>query len=321
MKNKENVMKKMLVKGISAVVLLSAWVVLAGASTLEIVDEGQKPAGTVDTQALPPDVQKALSLSGATSSSTNAVPPDAQKTAAVSAPGATEKAVVSSTPGLLEPATSGPGAVQKTGKKTRPMPPPIIETNGEPTTYTLGPDDVIEIVVRRHEEFSGTYPINAEGKIQYKFVGDIEVKGLTKNELKDKLIEILSKYIISPDVDVTIIEYRSKVIYVIGEVGAPGKYYMKADKISLREAVVQAGLPTLNASMRRTVMVRPDKSKSPKSFKVDLYALLYEGRMSLDLEMLPGDVVYVPATLFAKIGRLINPVAQPIYVAGEFGAY
>lgn len=194
-----------------------------------------------------------------------------------------------------------------------PLPPTGAPSGvGEPTRYTLGPDDLIEIIVRRHPEFSGNYPINAEGKIQYKFVGDIEIKGLTKTEVKDKITGILSKFVINPDVDVTILEYRSKVIYVIGEVGAPGKYYMKADKVSVREAVVQAGLPMLSASMRKTQLIRPDKSGRPKEKRIDLYALLYEGKLNLDQDMYPGDVLVVPATLFAKIARIINPVVAPI---------
>lgn len=182
----------------------------------------------------------------------------------------------------------------------------------EPTRYTLGPDDVIEIIVRRHPEFSDKFIINAEGKIQYKFVGDIEIRGLSKTEVKEKIAQILSKFIINPDVEVTILDYRSKVIYVIGEVGGPGKYYMKADQISLREAVVQAGLPTLSASMRRTQLIRPDKSGKPKIQTIDLYALLYEGKLNLDQIMYPGDVLVVPATVFAKIMRVVSPITAPV---------
>lgn len=182
----------------------------------------------------------------------------------------------------------------------------------EPTHYTLGPDDVIEVIVRRHPEFSEKFIINAEGKIQYKFVGDIEIKGLTKTEVKEKITQVLSKFIINPDVEVTILDYRSKVIYVIGEVGSPGKYYMKADEISLREAVVQAGLPTLSASMRRTQLIRPDKTGKPKIKTIDLYALLYEGKLNLDQIMYPGDVLVVPATVFAKIMRVVSPITAPV---------
>ena len=55
----------------------------------------------------------------------------------------------------------------------------------DPTKYTLGSDDVVDITVMRHPEFSGQYPVNMEGKIQYKFVGDIDVNGFTKKELEE----------------------------------------------------------------------------------------------------------------------------------------
>ncbi|MFH0877228.1 MAG: polysaccharide biosynthesis/export family protein [Candidatus Omnitrophota bacterium] len=213
---------------------------------------------------------------------------------------------------VLERATDEKFPEPRGKKSTKPPLPVASKTVDEPTRYTLGPDDVIEIIVRRHSEFSGQYPVNSEGKIQYKFVGDIEIKGLTKTEVKDRVAGILSKFIINPEVDVTIMEYRSKVIYVIGEVGAPGKYYMKADQVSLREAVIQAGLPTLSASMRRTQHIRPSKDGKPMENRVDLYALLYEGKLNLDTEMIAGDIVFVPATFFAKVMRVISPVAAPV---------
>jgi len=182
----------------------------------------------------------------------------------------------------------------------------------EPVRYTLGADDVIEITVRRHPEFSGQYAMNSEGKIQYKFVGDIQLSGLTKNEVEEKVTQIISQFVIEPEVDVLIAEYRSKVIYVVGEVGNPGKFYMRADKIPVREAVVQAGLPTLSASMRKSRLIRPDTSGNPEYQLIDLYKLLYEGDLKLNKDMQTGDVLYVPATFFAKVMRIINPVAAPV---------
>ncbi len=178
--------------------------------------------------------------------------------------------------------------------------------------YTLGPDDIIQIDVLRHPEFSGAYPINSEGKIQYKFVGDITAAGYTRKEFKDKLTKILATYIVNPDVEVTIMEYRSKVYYVVGEVGRPGKYYMRADSILVREAVVEAGLPTLASAMRRSKLITPDAKGKPKNKNIDMYSLLYEGNLKLNVEMKPGDVLYVPATMFAKIMRVISPVAAPV---------
>jgi len=189
--------------------------------------------------------------------------------------------------------------------------------NFDPTKYTLGPDDVIEITVLRHPEFSGTYSVNQEGKIQYKFVGDLEVTGFTKTKLEEKVKEIISSYVINPEVNVAIVEFKSKVIYVLGEVGTPGKFYMRSESIPVREAVVQAGLPTLAAAMRRCLLVTPDKSGKPKSRLVDLYSVLYGGDLKKNVEMRPGEVLYVPATVMAKIIRVISPVTQTVGVAAS----
>jgi len=213
-------------------------------------------------------------------------------------------------------ASSGqPAVVEVSVPESAPAVGTIGITSDEPVKYTLGVEDIISIEVRRHPEFSGEYRINSEGKIQYRFVGDIFVSGMTKNELKAKLTQILSAYLIEPAIDVAIVEYRSKVFYVIGEVGQPGKYYMMADEIPIREAVVQAGLPLLSASAGKTKLITPDKDGKPKTTKIDLTKMLYKGDLRQNVMMKPGDVLYVPATLVTKFMRNIAPVAQPVQAA------
>jgi len=187
----------------------------------------------------------------------------------------------------------------------------------DPTRYTLGPDDVIDITVMRHTEFSGVFPVNQEGKVQLKFVGDIDVTGLTKSELEKKIKEVIATYVTEPEITVTILEYKSKVIYVLGEVGMPGKYYMRSESIPVREAVVQAGLPTLSAAMRRCQLVTPTKEGKAKNKAVDLYSVLYGGDLKKNISMVPGDVLYVPATVMAKIIRVISPVTQTVGVTAS----
>lgn len=186
--------------------------------------------------------------------------------------------------------------------------PPIIT---EDVKYILGPNDVIAIEVRRHPEFSGQYAINSEGKIEYKFVGDVVVNDLTKAHLKERLCDILSEYIIDPEVEVTIVAYLSKVFYVVGEVSNPGKFYMRGNSISVREALVQAGLPTHTAAMKACRLITPNDDGNKKNYDtVDAMSLLYEGNLTENLEMKPGDVLYVPATIMAKVIRVISPVTN-----------
>jgi polysaccharide export outer membrane protein len=215
-------------------------------------------------------------------------------------------------------------SAESTAGQAGPSPDQLLEVAKESvinftdmTNYTLGAEDVIQVDVQRHPEFSGIFPVNLDGKIQYKFAGDIEVTGLNKKELEDKIKNTISVYIINPDVTVTILDYKSKVIYVLGEVGQPGKYFMRAESMPVREAAVLAGLPTLSAAMRRCQLITPDKSGKAKIKYVDLYSLLYGGDLTKNIDMHAGDVLYVPATVMAKVMRIISPVTQPVIQAGS----
>lgn len=182
----------------------------------------------------------------------------------------------------------------------------------EAVKYTLGPDDIISIDVRRHPEFSGQYTINSEGKIEYKYVGDVIVKGLTKKELETRLSEVLGDYLLKPEINIQIVAYLSKVFYVIGEVNRPGKFYMRGDTITVREALIQAGLPTDGSATRKCRLITPDESGQYKFIEVNVFKLLYEGDLRENRIMKPGDVLYVPSTIIAKIIKVVSPVTRAV---------
>ena len=187
---------------------------------------------------------------------------------------------------------------------------------GDPSTYTLGVEDVIEIAVLRHPELSGQYIINNEGKIQYEFIGDIAVAGKTKDEIKSLLTDLVSTYVITPDLTIKIAGYNSKVVYVIGEVGAPGKIFMRGDTMTIHEALVQAGLPLLSAATRKCRLITPAADGMAETKYIDIFKLLYEGDLRENLVMEPGDTLYIPATVLAKAMRVISPVTTPVREAG-----
>ena len=185
--------------------------------------------------------------------------------------------------------------------------------------YTLGVNDVIEVEISRHPEVSGQYVLNNEGKIQYEFVGDVELAGLTKQEATQKLKEELGKFIILPEVLVKIAGYNSKIVYVVGEVGHPGKIYMQGDTITVREALVQAGLPLLSAKTTKGSLITPSADGNPFQKNFNVYKLLYKGDLRENLVMQPGDTLYLPPTIMAKALRVIQPVATPISEAAGAG--
>ncbi|MBU4305463.1 MAG: polysaccharide export protein [Candidatus Omnitrophica bacterium] len=180
--------------------------------------------------------------------------------------------------------------------------------------YTLGKMDVVDINVRRHAEFSGRFPVGPNGKIQYPFVGDIVLENLTRQEAAERLKDIITKYIESPEVDVTIVEYNSKVVYVMGAVARPGKYAMRNEFMPVREAVIAAGLPRENvASLRRAMIIRPQENGKPLVKKVNLLRLLYEGKLDINYDLRSGDIIVLPTTALYKVSTILEQIVSPFF--------
>ena len=185
--------------------------------------------------------------------------------------------------------------------------------------YTLGRDDVIRVQVRSQPDFSGDFIVGPDGYIQYNYVGDIPVAGMTKYEVEQVLTKFLERYVRVPDVSVIIVAYNSKAVYVIGEVQRPGKYVMRGDVIKLREAIIAAGLPTPAAALWRTHIVQPDL-KDPKVRKVNLKTILYRGKLRDDLDLYPGEIVVVPSTVLTSVNRFLSQLLNPITRAASAAA-
>jgi len=233
----------------------------------------------------------------------NQQPTTQNQSATESHTAATESHAVTSTQ-----RTYGQGAAMRAYEAARPY----MASDIANSHYTLGPNDVLTITVQRHPEVSGKYIINMEGKIQFDFVGDIVLSGMTKDEAAKVVIKRLQKYIIKPDVTVVITEYNSKVVYVVGEVGAPGKIYMRSDTMSLRDALLAANLPQLTAATDKATLFTPSANGDVVLKKVNVYNLLFKGDLRENYIMKPGDTIYLPPTLWAKIARFLNPITQPI---------
>lgn len=195
---------------------------------------------------------------------------------------------------------------------------PYMEIVGEGSQYTLGIDDVITIIVRDQPDFSGRFVVDPEGNVQYNFVGNVKADGKTKEQLKADLVEALKRFVRYPEVAVMISQYRSKAVYVFGHVHAPGKYAMKGDKITVKDAVVAAGLPRADGALKRVYVIRPLKdAKGDEKIerkKVDLKKLLYKGETVDNFILQPGDTIVVNQRYFDKFvnnfSRIVGPVFQ-----------
>jgi polysaccharide export outer membrane protein len=176
----------------------------------------------------------------------------------------------------------------------------------------LGPDDVLQIITRNHDEFSGKFIVDPYGKILIPTIGEIKAEDLTREKFTDVLREEISKYVQDPNVMVSIMQYRSKVVYILGEVRSPGKYPVEGDSIALRDAIAAAGFPTGLAATWRVYIIKP-RTVRPTFKIVNLYKILYRGKMKNNVTLTPGDIVYVPATMLGKLSNSLSYLLDPFF--------
>lgn len=215
----------------------------------------------------------------------------------------------------VSPATANPTA------QTAPLP---TKTNlGAPAInwgpYTLGPDDVVHITVRNQPDFTGMYVVGRDGKIQYGFIGDVDANGLTKEELAKNIEEKLTRYVRVPSVVVTIIGFNSKAIYILGRVARPGKYAMRGDSIKIRDAVIAAGLVVHHAKLRKVHIVKSDPTK-PSYRIIDLQRVLYKGQMKENIDLVAGDIIVIPTTVWGTVNDFLSELLAPAGHAGTVAA-
>lgn len=195
-----------------------------------------------------------------------------------------------------------------------------VPTNLGGTTFTMGPytlgrDDVVHIAVQGQPDFTGTYLVGPDGAIQYGFVGDIRAEGLAKDELAQLVTEKLKKYVRIPSVHITIVGFNSKAIYILGQVAKPGKYAMRGDSVKIRDAVIAAGLVTTHAALGRVHIITSDPN-DPTYRIVNLKRVLYKGRMKDNIDLVNGDIVLVPSTVWGAISDFITSLTNPASKAG-----
>jgi len=106
--------------------------------------------------------------------------------------------------------------------------------------YAVGPSDVISINLTDTEDIDGSYIIGPNGNIDLPFIGTINIKNLTLNETKKKLISVLKKYYKNYDLLVKIEEFNSSKVYILGAVKNQVTIELNQKPIKLIDAAIQA---------------------------------------------------------------------------------
>jgi polysaccharide export outer membrane protein len=188
--------------------------------------------------------------------------------------------------------------------------------------YRIGPEDVLRIAVYGHPDLSQTVAVQADGTFVFPLVGRVPAAELAPPELERRLRDLLGRsFIRDPQVAVSVQQYRSKVVFVMGEVSRPGTYPLVGTR-RLVEVLARAGPMTPRAAAE-VVVVRPRSAAAQpvlpaeaggapaavdaEVIRVDLRRI-QAGDLGQNVELLSRDTVFVPAAprVFVS-GRVPHP--------------
>ena len=162
----------------------------------------------------------------------------------------------------------------------------------EERSYTIGPDDLLNVVVWKNESLSKEVRVRPDGKITLPLINDIQAAGLTPNVLRDVIAKRLEKFIEVSGVTVMVKEINSSKVSVLGQVKKPGIYPLRGD-LTVLDAIAMAEGFNEFAATDRMVIIRKN-GRETNWIKVR-YNDMIQGRVSGDhLFLAAGDTLVVP---------------------------
>ena len=157
--------------------------------------------------------------------------------------------------------------------------------------FMLGPADIIHVNVWKNTDLSQTVTVGPDGFISLPLLSDIHVAGMTANELAQELSTKLTSYIMNPQVTVSVVDIRSRLVYVLGQVGKPGSYPL-IGPINVLQLIAQAGGLSTYANRKGITILRTSKGGTEK-IRFNYNNVVHgDGKQNVFLQ--PGDTVVVP---------------------------
>lgn len=164
--------------------------------------------------------------------------------------------------------------------------------------YLLQPGDLVELQVYKETDMDRTLRISTQGTIAFPLIGNINIAGLNVSQAESKIENELKSYLKNPSVSLLIKEYANKTLYVLGQVKKPSSIPIPPEKnMTLLEAITSAGGFTDIAAISRVKILRMEDGKQ-RSIEVDVSQITKDGNKQLDITLKPGDVIFVPQSLF-----------------------
>ena len=162
--------------------------------------------------------------------------------------------------------------------------PPTPSLGANEAAYKLATGDRIRINVFNHDELSGEYLLDGEGRFSMPLIGVVDAEDLNSSELEALLVERFKPdFLVNPRIFIQLITYRP--YYLIGESLGTGPFPYVAGMTYLT-AIANAGGYTYRAKKDWVYVIRGD---DPAQVEI---------KLSVEEKVQPGDIVRIAERLF-----------------------
>ncbi len=176
--------------------------------------------------------------------------------------------------------------------------------------YLVGSGDVLKIDVYDNADLETTVRVTNNGTIVMPLLGQVKVGGMRLSDVTDKLTELLEDgYLINPQVNIFIEDFRSKKAVILGHVNKPGLIELRGNTTFL-EIVSHAGGFKEEAGDTATIKrIFHDKKEV---IVVNIKSIVEGGDLSQNIPILDGDTIFVSKSGMCYVtGEVDDPDAYP----------
>ena len=158
--------------------------------------------------------------------------------------------------------------------------------------FTIGPEDLLGIIVWREPDVSSDVTVRPDGMVTLPLIRDVKAAGLTPQELGDRVQTALREYITDASVTVVVRQMNSRKAYITGEVAKPGAYPLTSAMTVMQLIAVAGGLTEFAEG--KSISVMRVENGQTKTFLFDYKNVANGKKPRQNIVLRPGDTVVVP---------------------------
>jgi len=167
-----------------------------------------------------------------------------------------------------------------------------------PAEYRLHSGDVIQVQIYGEDDLASKARLNESGTVILPLLSALELGGMTVSQAKDCICDAYKKdYLVNPVVTVSILEYGTSKVSVLGQVRNPGIFQFPSnERLNLLQAIALAGGYTTIGEPSRVTIKRTVNGQSA-IIRLDAQAMAGKEKTAI-VEVHPDDVISVGETIF-----------------------